>query len=147
MFEIFRSHCEALFIFFMFLQAELFTIPMKPRYMWGTLFIGVQVVILISQTGGFSNENSKWLWLYFNQTKYKKTFFLILKSSGFLNENFCNIYCIIQQIRKKVLSFHCNCVDVEATRVGFLANWWLIQWKQYMAPMMLVVFDEYIIYI
>jgi len=43
------------------LQAEIFTIPMKPRYMWGALFIAVQVIILISQTGGFNNDNSKWL--------------------------------------------------------------------------------------
>jgi len=37
-------------------------IPMKPGYLWGVLFVSVQIIILLSQNGSFSNENSKWLW-------------------------------------------------------------------------------------
>ena len=44
-----------------FNQAELFTIPMKSQYLWGSMFVGIQVLILAVQTGSLIDRNSIWL--------------------------------------------------------------------------------------
>ena len=46
--------------FFIF-QAEIFTIPVKPRYLWGLLIFSIQILILVFQTGRVVGE-SRWLW-------------------------------------------------------------------------------------
>lgn len=42
------------------LQAELFTIPVKPRYLWGCLILSLQILILVFQTGRVITD-SKWI--------------------------------------------------------------------------------------
>ena len=48
------------FLYKISLQAQIFTIPVKPRYLWGLLIMTVQALIIVVQTDLIENTN---IWL------------------------------------------------------------------------------------